>query len=56
MKVKKEDHVKHKNVFIEGEIIQIDKPELKGQKPIIHVQCDGGTYYDSSDNWELVKK
>lgn len=49
------DKVKHKNVHIEGEVIQIDKAE-KGQKPIVHVKCRDGTYYDYIDQWEPVKK
>jgi hypothetical protein len=55
MIMKKGDKVKHRNVFIEGKVLQIDKAS-KGEEPIVHVECAGGTYYDSQDNWEPVKK
>lgn len=49
------DKVKHNNVLIEGKIVQVDKATGE-DRTIIHVQCVGGTYYDSVDNWEPVKK
>ncbi|NTX58852.1 hypothetical protein [Myxococcus sp. CA039A] len=55
MKVKKGDTVKHKDVHIQGEVVQIDKAE-KGEQPVVHVRCEGGTYYDPMDRWEPVKK
>lgn len=55
MTVKQGDKVKHNNMHIEGEIVQVDKAE-KGEKPVIHVQCEGGTYYDTIDQWQPAKK
>jgi hypothetical protein len=43
------DKVKHKNVYIQGEVIELSDT-------VAHVKCDGGTYYDEIDNWELTQQ
>jgi hypothetical protein len=53
--MKKGDKVKHKNVYIEGKVVRVEKAE-KGEEPVVFVECEGGTYYDPPDNWEPVKK
>jgi hypothetical protein len=43
------DKVKHKNMFIAGEVVKITDED------IAYVECEGGRYYDVLGNWEPVQ-
>jgi hypothetical protein len=43
------DKVKHKNMFISGEVVKITDED------IAYVECEGGRYYDTLNNWEQIE-
>lgn len=43
------DKVKHKNMYISGEVVEITDED------IAYVECEGGRYYDALNNWEAIE-